>query len=89
MIVVKASVGLVIELSVGASGRFDALSVRLSEGLAPRPSNFEVSEDDSGRLLVKPLDGRPVAELVVALGAISANEDNILAEVRKYSYVGR
>jgi hypothetical protein len=89
MIMVKASAGLVMELSIGASGRFDTLSLRLSEGLAAKPFTFEVSQDETGRLLVKPTDSRPVAELVIALGAIAANEENILAEVRKYSYVGR
>jgi hypothetical protein len=87
MIMVKAAAGLVIEFGVGPSGRFDTLSVRLSEGLAPQPLRFEVAEAD-GRLTVKPLDLRPTAELVVALGVISANESNILAEVRKYKHVG-
>ena len=34
MILVKASAGLVIEFGVGPSGKWDALSVRLAEGLA-------------------------------------------------------
>jgi hypothetical protein len=89
MIVVKAAAGLVIEFGVGPSGQWDALSVRLSEGLAPQPLRFEVSQASNGRLLVKTLDARPVAELVVALGVVAANEPNILAEVRKYSQAGR
>jgi hypothetical protein len=89
MIIVKASAGVLIELAVGPSGRFDALSVRLSEGLAPRPFHFEASQASDGRLLVKPLEAWPTAELTVALGVVAANESNILAEVQKYSYVGK
>ena len=88
MIMVKASAGLVIEFGVGPSGRWDALSVRLSEGVAPRTLHFEAGQGSDGRLLVRPLDARPAAELVTVLGVILANEANILAEVRKYSHVG-
>ena len=51
---------------------------------------------EGGRPVMRDLIGRhPDLQAVFAindpsaLGAISANEDNILAEVRKYSYVGR
>jgi hypothetical protein len=88
MILVKASAGLVIEVGVGPSGRFDTLAMRLSEGIATQPFHFEVSQGSTGRLLVKPLEARGVAELVVALGVIADNESNILAEVRKYNAGG-
>jgi hypothetical protein len=88
MILVKAAVGLVIELGIGDSGKWDALSLRLGEGIAPHPLRFEVSQGSDGRLVVRPLDARPPAELVVALGVIAAHESNILAEVQKYSRVG-
>jgi hypothetical protein len=87
MIMVKASAGLLIEFGVGPSGKWDALSVRLGEGLAAKPVQFEVGEAN-GRLLARPLDARPVAELVVALGVLVAHEANVLAEVRKYSRLG-
>jgi hypothetical protein len=85
MIVVKAAAGLVIELGVGASGKWDSLSLRLSEGIAPQPLRFEVAQGSNGRLLVRPLDARPAAELVVALAVLAAHESNILAEVQKYA----
>jgi hypothetical protein len=85
VILVKASAGLVIELGVGESGKWDALSVRLAEGLAARPFRFEAALAADGRLLVRPLDARPAAELVVALGVVAGHEANILAEVRKYN----
>ncbi len=88
MILVKASAGLVIQLGVGESGRWDALSVRLPEGLAPEAFRFEVSAGEDGRLLVRPLDARAPAELIVALGVIAGHEANILAEVRKYNRAG-
>jgi hypothetical protein len=85
MIIVKAAAGLVIELGAGESGRLDLLSVRLSEGLAARPFSFEVYEDAARRLLFRPLEAREPGELIAALGAVVANESNILAEVRKYN----
>jgi hypothetical protein len=85
VILVKMSAGLVIELALGPTGRFDALSVRLPEGLALAPVRFEVSLGESGRLLARPLDARPPTELVVALTVLAAHEENIVAEVRKYN----
>ena len=85
MIVVKASIGLVIEFGVGESGKWDTLTVRLAEGLLPVPLRFEVSASPGGRLIVRPLEARGAAELVVALGAVLAHEPQILAEVRKYA----
>jgi hypothetical protein len=84
MILVRASAGLVIELSVSESGKWDTLSVRLAEGLSPEPFRFEVSSGTNNRLRVRPLEARDPAELVSALGAILRYQDNILAEVRKY-----
>jgi hypothetical protein len=84
MILVKAAAGLVIELAVGASGQWDSLSLRLSEGLAPQPLRFEVSQA-GGRLLVRPLEARPPGELAVALAVLAEHESSILAEVQKYS----
>jgi hypothetical protein len=84
VILVKAAPGVVIELTTGESGLFDTLSVRLAEGLSPAALRFEVQEDPAGRLHVRPLEGRPVAELCVYLGVLAAHEWAILAEVRKY-----
>jgi hypothetical protein len=84
MILVKAAAGLVIELGPGESGRLDCLSVRLAEGLAGRPIRFEVQPGATGQLLARPLEPCPPAELIVALAALLANEDKILAEVCKY-----
>jgi hypothetical protein len=88
VVLVKAAAGLVIEFGVGASGRWDSLSVRLAEGLARQPFTFLAQAGPDGRLLVQPLEARPPAELLLALGAVLANEDNILAEVRKYNRPG-
>jgi hypothetical protein len=88
MILVKASAGLVIELGVGASGRFDALSVRLRPEVAAQPLRFEVAQANDGRLLVRSLDARRPGELMAALTAVADNESNILAEVRKYGAAG-
>jgi hypothetical protein len=89
MILVKASAGLVIEFGVGESGRWDALSVRLAEGVSAQPFRFEVSAGAGGRLRVRPLEAREAAELVVALGVVLAHEEKILAEVNKYDRAGR
>jgi hypothetical protein len=88
MILVKASAGLVIEFGLGESGRWDALSVRLAEGVSAQPFRFEVSAGADGRLRVRPLEARAPAELVVALGVLLAHEDKVLAEVRKYNRPG-
>jgi hypothetical protein len=85
VILVKASPGLVIEFGVSEPGKWDALSLRLSEGLSSQPFRFEVRAGDKGRLLVRPLEARSPADLIVALGVIAANEDSILAEVHKYN----
>lgn len=87
MIIVRAAAGVVIEFGVGPLGKWDALSLRLAEGLAAEPFPFEASEA-GGRLLLRPLEARAAAELVVALGVILAHEDKILAEVRKYGRAG-
>ena len=88
MILVKAAAGLVIEFGVGPSGRWDALSLRLAEGLSPAPFRFDVSEGPGGRLLVRPAEAREPAELLVALAVLARHEDNVLAEVRKYNRTG-
>jgi hypothetical protein len=85
MIIVKAAVGLVIELGLGDSGKWDALSIRLAEGISPRTFRFEVSANNHGRLRVRPLEAHEPADLVVALGVVLGHASNILAEVRKYS----
>jgi hypothetical protein len=85
VIIVKAAPGLVIEFGVGPSGKWDNLSVRLSEGLSSSPFSFEAAEGADGRLLVRALETRTPSQLVVALGAVLAHEDHILAEVRKYN----
>ena len=87
MIIVRAAAGLVIEFGVGPSGRWDALSLRLAEGVSAEPFRFEASES-GGRLVVRPLESRPAAELVAALGVLLAHEDKVLAEVRKYTRAG-
>jgi hypothetical protein len=86
VILVKVAAGLVIEFGPGEAGQWDRLSVRLAEGLSAEPFRFEVSARQ-GRLLVRPLDAREPADLVVALGAILRHEANILAEIRKYGRV--
>ncbi len=88
MIVVRASAGLVIEFGMSDKGKWSALSVRLAEGLSAEPFHFEVSEA-GGRLLVRLVEAREPAELIVALGALLRHEDKVLAEVRKYNRPGR
>jgi len=87
VIIVRAAAGVVIEFGVGPSGRWDALSLRLAEGLAAEPFHFEASEAGA-RLLLRSLEARATAELVVALGVVLAHEEKILAEVRKYNRGG-
>jgi hypothetical protein len=84
VIVVQASTGLVIELGVGESGRWDTLAVRLAPGLAGAPFRFEASEGPGGRLLVRPLEPREPGELLAVLSVLLRYENAILAEVRKY-----
>ena len=88
VIIVKASAGLWMEFAVGESGKWDTLSLRLSEGLSSQPFRFQVSAGESGRLRVRPLEARDAAELVVALGVLLAHEAAILAEVNKYNRAG-
>jgi hypothetical protein len=88
VILVKAAAGLVIELEAGSLGLFDQLSVKVAAGLSSKPLTFEVKESPRGRLMVRPLEERELSELSVFLGAIAANEGQILAEVRKYHPVG-
>ena len=88
MILVKAAAGVVIELTTGPSGLFDTLSVRLAEGLSPVALRFEVREGPGGRLHVRSLEVRPLAELTVYLGALAAHEAQVLAELRKYRPAG-
>jgi hypothetical protein len=83
VILVKVAAGLVIEFGPGESGDWDRLSVRLAEGLSAEPFRFEVYAARD-RLLVRPLDARAPADLVVVLGALIRHEANILAEIRKY-----
>jgi hypothetical protein len=84
VILVKAANGLVIEFALGAAGAWPTLSVRLAAGIAAEPFRFEVAATRAGRLLVRPLDARPAADLVVALGVVAGHEAEIAAEVTKY-----
>jgi hypothetical protein len=87
MILVRAAAGLVIELGAGPMGLFDNLTVKLADGLSRSALTFEVKES-GGRLSLRPLEARQLSELLLYLGAIAANEGQILAEVCKYQPPG-
>jgi hypothetical protein len=87
VIIVKAAAGLVIEFGVGESGRWDALSLRLSRGGSSRSFRFHVDEDGNGRLAARPLETYDPEALAEARQVLADHEALILAEVRKYSWV--
>ena len=60
MILVKAAPGLVIELTTGARGLFDQLSVKLADGLSSAALTFEVKESRRGRLTARPLEAMSI-----------------------------
>jgi hypothetical protein len=84
VILVKAANGLVIELALGEAGAWPTLSLRLAAGIAAEPFRFEVAATRAGRLLIKPLEARLAAELIVAVGVLAGHEAEVLAEVGKY-----
>jgi hypothetical protein len=86
VILVKASAGLVIEFALSEAGAWPVLSLRLANGIAAEPFRFEVAGTRTGRLLVRPLEARRAADLIVALGVVAGHEAEILAEVTKYHH---